>query len=330
VDFGPTLLELAGIDIPVGIDGIPFLGEEISPLELDKRDVTYGYADRFDEKYDLVRTVRKGRMKYIRNYQPFNFDGLQNNYRYKCLAYQQWREMYIRGALDEIQGQFFEAREPEALYDLERDPYETTNLVDDSDYSDRLIEMRSLLNNWVKGMPDLSFYPENKLMKQAFSNPVAFGRENISEIGELVDVADLSLLPFKDAREGIAAALDSDNPVKVYWGLISCSCFGTEAKEFFNTAKSLCSHDDLLVRTRAAEFLGLSGAMNPAPVILEALGETYDPIEALLILNSLVLLRDGTPAYTFNLSELKLHTEVSGDAQVQRRMEYLSTDNVQP
>ena len=36
--------------------------------------MTFGYADRFDEKYDLVRSVRKGNMKYMRSYQPFNPD----------------------------------------------------------------------------------------------------------------------------------------------------------------------------------------------------------------------------------------------------------------
>ncbi len=30
VDFGPTLLRLAGIDVPEGMDGIPFLGDDIS------------------------------------------------------------------------------------------------------------------------------------------------------------------------------------------------------------------------------------------------------------------------------------------------------------
>ena len=50
---------------------------------------------------------------------------------------------------------------------------------------------------------------------------------------------------------------------------------------------------DLLVRTRAAEFLGLSGLGDPVPVILDALYRSQDEVEALLILNSLVLLMDG-------------------------------------
>ena len=63
IDFGPTVLNLAGVDSPKQIDGVPFLGDKTSIDEVNTRDETFGYADRFDEKYDLVRTLRKG--KYI-------------------------------------------------------------------------------------------------------------------------------------------------------------------------------------------------------------------------------------------------------------------------
>ncbi|MDA7501029.1 sulfatase, partial [Akkermansiaceae bacterium] len=76
VDLSATVLNLAGIEIPAAIDGKPFLGKGVSLTELNKRDQSFGYADRFDEKYDLVRTLRKGDFRYSRNYQPFNFDGL--------------------------------------------------------------------------------------------------------------------------------------------------------------------------------------------------------------------------------------------------------------
>lgn len=60
MDLGPTLLHLAGITVPEGIDGTPFLGEDISLKQLNDRDEVYGYGDRFDELYAFNRTVRKG------------------------------------------------------------------------------------------------------------------------------------------------------------------------------------------------------------------------------------------------------------------------------
>ena len=323
VDFGPTLLKLAGIAIPDAIDGSPFLGKDIESAK--KREITYGYADRFDEKYDLVRTVRKRDLKYMRSYQPFNVDGLQNNYRYICLAYEQWRDMYRAGELNDIQGSFFEVREPEALYDLSTDPYETLNLAADPLYAEEASEMRSLMDQWVKGMPDLSFYPENILRRDAFENPLLFGQQHKDEIEDLIDIAGLELLSFEEARPGIAMALDSEDPLKAYWGLIVCSTFGLEAAEFEGQAVALCRHEDLLVRTRAAEFLGLTALGDPVPVILEAIYASEDGVEALLILNSLVLLMDGPNTYSFEMDMEKLSPELLQDQEVLRRLDYIES-----
>ncbi len=324
VDFGPTLLELAGAGIPDGIDGKPFLGPGIPSGELDRWDVTFGYADRFDEKYDMVRTLRKGKLKYMRSYQSFNVDGLQNNYRYKCLAFQEWRELYAAGELNQVRGAFFEPRSPEALYDLEKDPYETTNLAGKPAYREQLLEMREELQVWVKGMPDLSFFPESVLRQKAFeTDPAAFGEEHKARFAELVDVADLSLLPFSQAEAGIAETLASGDPAKMYWALIVCSCFGSEADAFVETARELYTHKDLLVRTRAAEFVGISGKGDPVPVIIGALRESEDGVEALLILNSLVLMVDGIPGYAFDPDLLELAPGVLEYDGVKRRMEYL-------
>lgn len=324
VDFGPTLLELAGIEVPEEVDGRGFLGRDISLEGLGERQVTYGYADRFDEKYDMVRTVRRGDLKYMRSYQPFNPDGLQNNYRYRCLAFQQWREMYRAGELNSLQSQFFESREPEALYDLASDPYETNNLAGHPEFTEKLGEMRGLLTNWVKGMPDLSFYPESILRKETFANPVEFGRVHQETIAELVDIADLSLLSFREAQRGIQSALDSEDPLQNYWGLIVCSYFGEEARVFSQRATELCVSKDLLVRTRAAEFLGQSRLGDPVPVITEALYKSEDGVEALLIFNTLVLLMDGPDGYQFDLDPKELSPEVAQDAEVQRRLSYIS------
>ena len=187
IDFGPTVLNLAGVDVPETMDGKPFLGEGVTARDLDRRDEAFGYADRFDEKYDLVRTFRKGKYKYIRNYQPFNFDGLFNDYRYKMLAYREWSAMYQAGELNAVQSQFFEPREAEALYDIEKDPHETNNLADDPKSASVLRDLRQRLTNQVKEISDLSFLPEPAMLSEALSNPVQFGRENQDRIGKLVD-----------------------------------------------------------------------------------------------------------------------------------------------
>lgn len=321
IDFGPTLLSLAGIDVPAEVDGNPFLGQ--SENQKKTNDIAFGYADRFDEKYDLVRAARKGKYKYIRNYQPFNPDGLYNFYRYKALAYKEWRQLYKSGGLNETQKQFFEPRPAEQLFDLEADPYETNNLAMDPDHQEKVMELREVLTDWVKGMPDLSFYPEPELAKEAFQNPVGFGQKNKTEIAELVDISNLSLLTFDQASEGIKNAIASDNPWKKYWALVVCSSFGQEASMFYQQAKQLTKDTNPLVRTRAAEFLALSGQQNPKEVIKEVLSSSKDDMEALLVLNTVVMLMDSPSQYKFGLNEEMLSEEVTKNDWVKVRMEYI-------
>ncbi|MHC4175985.1 MAG: sulfatase-like hydrolase/transferase [Planctomycetota bacterium] len=321
IDFGPTLLHLAGLEVPKQMDGRPFLGPDVSPPQLAARDEAFGYADRFDEKYDLCRSLRKGRYKYIRHYQAFYPDALQNNYRYIMLAYQEWRTLYRQGKLDAAQRQFFEPKPVEALYDVEADPHEVDNLAGDPDHARALKELRRRMQKRVKGMPDLSFYPESYLVEEAFDAPVAFGRVHAKGIARLVDVADLSLLPFEEAKPGLERALASSRPWERYWALIACSCFGQQAKPLAAKAQQRLDDPELLVRVRAAEFLGIIGAADPRPTLYDVLSTTDSPVEALLTFNTAVFFHDRRPGgYPFDLGAIDLKAD---GGQVKRRISYL-------
>jgi arylsulfatase A-like enzyme len=327
VDLSATVLNLAGVEIPKGIDGRPFLGAGVSLRQLNARDVSFGYADRFDEKYDLVRTLRKGRLHYMRNYQPFNFDGLYNRYRYLQPAYQEWRELHRAGKVNAEQSQFFNPRPAECLFDLQADPDEVKNLAEDPAYAGVLREMRGLMQQQIKSMPDLSFIPEPVILAEGKDNPAAYGQKKRAEIARLVDIADLSLIPFAQARTPIARALDSSDSLERYWGLIVCSSFSREAAPFYDRAQELAASDPSnLVRVRAAEFLGLTGTCDPRDFITRALERSTDANEVGLILNSVVLLQDGKPGYAFDLNaffDSIRDTEKGRGEVVIRRMEYL-------
>ncbi len=327
IDFGATVLQLAGVSIPEGIDGRPFLGQSVKAQDVASRKSAFGYSDRFDEKYDFVRTLRKGRYEYVRSYQPFNFDGLQNNYRYIMLAYQQWREMYHAGELNDAQSQFFQTRPAEMLFDIENDPHEVNNLATDPNYAATLEELRQELHEQVSALPDLSFYPESVLVEQAFSNPVEFGRSHKADIAALVDVADLALLDFASARGSIADALGSTDAMQRYWGLIVCSCFRDQAAEFYDQARQIAAIDkDLLVRIRAAEFLALSGQEDPTAKIKACLKQAESGVAANLILNTAVLLRDGEPGYPMHITADDVHPSALTAQDVRRRLSYFAAE----
>ncbi len=320
IDFGPTLLHLAGIDVPGPMDGKPFMGPGITVADLASRDETFGYADRFDEKYDLCRSLRKGRFKYLRNYQAFYPDGLQNNYRYRMLAYEEWRRLYREGKLNAAQRRFFERRPVEELYDIEADPHGVQNLAADPAHAATLADMRQRLQARVKHLADLSFYPESYMVEHALGDGIAFGQAHSKDIARLVDIADLSLLPFAKARPALEKALGSTKPWERYWALIACSCFGKQAMPLVTGAGELLQDDELLVRVRAAEFLAIVGAADPRPTLYAALNATKSNVEALLTFNTVVFINDHLDGYPFDMSQLKMQAK---GGEVKRRTDYL-------
>ncbi len=321
IDFAPTVLKLAGVEIPEGIDGSAFLGKNISTEEVNARDETFSYADRFDEKYDQVRALRKGKYKYIRSYQPFNYDGLLNNYRYRQLAYQEWKMMYETGKLNEIQSAFFKNREPEMLFDIEVDPFETNNLITDPKYHDVAIDLRERLNKWMKQMPDLSFFPEHFLIENAMSNPVAFGRRHKDQINRYIDISNLCLSEFGSVKQELITSLKSKDTWERYWGLIACSNFGNDAKSLKSIIKTIAMTDpENINRVRAAEYLGLTKIEDPSIVMTKALYHSKKPAEALLILNSIVLMQSNLHQYKFNLELKNISPLVAKNPEVKLRL----------
>lgn len=325
VDFGATVLNLAGIEVPENMDGKPFLGKGVSKEKLEARDETYSYADRFDEKYDMVRAVRKGKFKYIRNYQPFNFDGLMNNYRYKQMAYREWRELYEAGKLNDIQSAFFKTKPAEALYNVEIDPFETNNLAEKTEYAAKLVEMRNKLQKWESSLPDLSFYPEHYLLKNAISDPASFGQTHKKELNNYLHIANLSLADFDSVENEIKSYLKSNDPWERYWALIVCSSFQKKDSKLISLAKNIQVNDtELINRVRAAEYLSFIKVENPVSAISNALYKCSDSAEALLILNTITMLQDGENKFSFNLNMNKIQKVILENKLVKLRLDYIN------
>ncbi|MDC3077430.1 sulfatase [Flavobacteriales bacterium] len=330
VDLVPTVLSLAGIEIPRSIDGKPFLGKKLKKSKLEKQNTTFGYADRFDEKYDLVRSVRVGKYKYIRNYQPFNVDGLYNFYRYKMLAYKEWYKLFQDGKLNEIQSQFFKPRAPEALYNIDEDPHEINNLAEDKNYIEILLDLRTKLNDHLVSINDLSFIPEPHLLENGLDDIVSYSEKNKDLISRLIKISDLSLSDYKQVSSKIQDALNDINPWVRYWGLIVSSSFGSKALENKKQINSIFENDpENLVRMRAAEFMLLNNLEISDSKINSLLKKSNFEAETNLMLNTLANIKTSNPNYKLNLNkgvfpENWLPPLREENALVNRRMNYLT------
>ena len=320
IDFGPTVLNLASISVHKELDGQAFFGKGVSAADLANRDEVFGHADRFDEKFDMVRTYRKGKWKYIRNYQSYYADGLQNNYRYRQLAYDNWRNLYRAERLNPVQRQFFERRSVEQLFNLEKDPHEVTNLAADPAQSKRLAEMRGLLKNKMKSINDLSFYPENRMVTTALNDGVAFGREHSKQISRLSDLADTALRPFNEVKQALASSLQSKGALRRYWALKVCSNFGEKAKSLAIVAMPLLNDENLMVRVRAAEFLGSIKAVDPMPTLYGVVNNAETEQVVMIAFNTIVYLRDQV-GHKYDPEKVKLKFN---KGEVYRRVQYLA------
>lgn len=324
IDFAPSVLRLAGLPVPSEMDGKAFLGADIDLAEFSQRNTAYGYADRFDEKYDLIRTLRVGDWKYVRSFQPYYPDGMQNNYRYFMLAYREWRDLFDQGKLGADQRQFYERKSPELLFNLSTDPHEVSNLSGASEHQARLVAMREQLTQKLKAMPDLSLFPENVLYDQAMKNPAAFGQENSDRISDLIDVANLMLRPLPEVKDAIQAAAVSDDFLKRYWAATVCASFGEEATELAGSIRPLLKDEDRMVRVRAAEFLGGIGKTDPRVVLIDVVNASEHPVEHLIALNAAAYFHENSKtSFPFDASNF---TSVPSKSEAQRRLLYFAGD----
>src|SRR5690606_4185045 len=135
LDFAPTVLALAGVEIPSHLQGQVFLGDKQAP----PREYVFAARDRMDETYDMIRAVRDKRYKYIRNYRPELPYAQPIAYMDEMPMMRQWRKLAAEGKLRGAPALFFAQTKPvEELYDTENDPDEVVNLADKPEHQETL------------------------------------------------------------------------------------------------------------------------------------------------------------------------------------------------
>lgn len=305
MDFGPTVLHLAGIEIPESMEGRPFLGEDLSLDSINARDEVYGYGDRFDELYAFNRTVRKGNFKYSRNFLPYHPKSLYAFYRYKQAAFREWRALYEKGKLNAVQRRFFEPQGAEELYDLSVDPGETVNLASSPDYRVELERMRKLLFAHLLEERDLGLFPECVWLDEGGSSPVAYGNASEKRLSKALETANLQLLSFSDGKEGAFQALFSSDPVIRYWALTACVSWGMEAVSLVPAVrKCLSGENPAFVCSRAVVFLSVVGDTdNPVGEMKSALSLCRNGAESLSVLNDMAYLKERNASLVWDLKK---------------------------
>lgn len=162
VDFGVTALAIAGADIPPSMDGQPFLTEKARA-----RKHVFAARDRMDETPDRIRSVRDTRFHYIRNFHPELPYAQRVQYMELMPTMQAWRRENAAEKLQGPQKLFFQNTKPkEELYDCDADPHEVRDLAGEKGHQEKLLELRSALDQWLKDTRDLGAFEERELIQR--------------------------------------------------------------------------------------------------------------------------------------------------------------------
>ena len=162
VDFGPTVLSLAGVKVPDYVHGVPFLG----PQAGEPRKYVYFHRDRNGENCETIRAIRDQRYRYIRNFRPDEPYIKPLSYRDRQAIMQELNCAIEQGTLTDDQWQFWAQAKPlEEFYDTLTDPFEIHNLASDPNHFSQMAQMRRALQEWIELCRDPLNMPEDELVR---------------------------------------------------------------------------------------------------------------------------------------------------------------------
>jgi N-sulfoglucosamine sulfohydrolase len=163
LDLGPTAMSLAGLTAPAHLHGQAFLGRYAKPA----REYCFMARDRMDETYDIIRSVRDKRFRYIRNYQPEKTYAQNIEYMDRMPTLKEMRALHAAGKLAGPPALYFRATKPkEELFDSVNDPYEINDLAQNPKYAKELARLRGVHERFMKETGDLALVPEPELKER--------------------------------------------------------------------------------------------------------------------------------------------------------------------
>lgn len=152
IDLAPTILEVAGCDVPETVQGVSLQPVFHSPTAQVRR---YAFSEHNWHDYEAHgRSVRNDRYLLIRNFRPsLPWQGPADSVR--SPSHQTLLAMKASHQLSAAQQDVFLAPRPETeLYDMLQDPFQLNNLAGDPSVAATEQQLQSVLAEWMQQTGD--------------------------------------------------------------------------------------------------------------------------------------------------------------------------------
>lgn len=261
VDFSATVLSLAGVPAPKYMQGHAFAG----PAASGPQEYAFSFRNRMDERYDMVRTARDKRYRYMRNYMPHVIYGQHVQFMFGMTSMQVWERMCREGKLTGPQRAFWEEKPEEELYDLQADPSEVKNLAASPEHQEIVKRMRAAVEQHILAIRDNGFIPEGSPLEgyETARDAKAYPLERILEVANTATRRD----PANVAR--LAAWMEDENECVRHWAVLGCVMLGGKAAEAGAALDKHLADASPQVRVAAAEALARMGKAEKALAVLQ-------------------------------------------------------------
>jgi len=242
VDMGPTMLSIAGVEIPDYMQGVAFMGSQKGP----QRTYQFGNLANRTIHYTPTRSVSDGKYKYIRYFIPYRKDNLYNYFQWEMPANIYWDKAYFEGKLSDVHRRPYEYSPAESFYDLENDPFELNDLAGDSRFSAEKERLRAVLDDQIKSTKDIGFLPATTRKGNSPYNRVRSAKYDLDLLYKL---ANLTLNVTEDDIPMLEEIVNSDRPDEFkYWAAVNLGVLARNgSKKVITALRALCSCEDEMV-----------------------------------------------------------------------------------
>jgi hypothetical protein len=303
VDLAPTLLSIAGAEIPDYLQGEAFLGKQAK----EGPEYVHLTRGRMDERIDMSRAVRNRKYRYIRNYMPFRIPMQHLAFLFTATSAQAWEDAFLAGKCNQVQSAPFQTRPVEELYDTENDPWEIHNLAGDPAYREVLEQMREVNHSWMTEIRDVGLVPETEYLSLAGeASMYDYMRSDECPFDQLMEAAEMATLPGPGDMGKFVEYLNSEHPALRYWGVTGLLIHLEEATMVLPALKKAADDRSSAVAVLAAEALYLLGQKESAVQVYRRIltDDVYQMLDRNFALNSMDAIHVSDPQLIATVKQL--------------------------